>query len=67
MFEIIVILLFVALLARRMSRGAVIPEADPEVCTNGHKWGWVEQPGVEGREYLFCTRCKKTAQEILMD
>jgi hypothetical protein len=39
-------------------------------CSRGHDWTEVLQPGLEdedGRDivYLYCTKCRKTASEII--
>jgi len=44
--------------------------APVETCTRGHKWSWVPQDGVynedgEQVEILFCSKCKRSANEII--
>ena len=54
-----------------ISLGPTNPVSRYTPC-RGHKWTEVEQPGIEDDEgrptvYLYCIKCKKTAQEVLMD
>jgi hypothetical protein len=66
MFEIIVLLVIIAVIAKAMRGTTPVMPQDPPACTNGHKWEWVK-PYNDHVEYLYCSKCKKTAQEILMD
>ncbi len=47
--------------------GAIAGKWDPgfmrEPC-KGHSWGWTM---FEGKEQLYCSKCKKSANQIMFD